>query len=243
MDRKRDPKRKSPPVDAEKKRSMVLHSKGFVLPFMVNEDLRQSRFFIDTMERFIADSERDEVDSLKEQTESMTDDEKDDFWQNNFPVHWNEVFGVRIRSSFCTQLCSQIEATLSSISDTVRILSRSPISFKEIKGNNVLDQHRRYLEAFGNFAGISDASWKEVGHMFLIRNVHVHEQGYFGKHAKNQDFLTFLNGLPKVKTRSDFIELEAGSCPAFLDIAQRFQDDLFAEYQELRERLVALEAS
>jgi hypothetical protein len=243
MNKKPGVNRKRPPLDAEKARRVTLHSKGFVHPFMVSEELRQSRFFIDTMERFIYDSERDEVDLLKEQTESMTADEKDDFWQNNFPVHWNEVFGIRIRSAFCTQVCSQVESTLSSIADNVRVLARSPLSFKDIKGSTVLEQLRLFLEAFGKFAGPSDLLWREVGYLFRVRNVHVHEQGYFGKYADDRKFVAFLEKLPNVRIQSDFIELQAGACPAFLDIAERFQTALFAEYQALRERLIALEAS
>jgi hypothetical protein len=220
------------PHSSEKMRSALLQSRGIMHSFSVSEELRQSRFFIDTMERFISDSEKEEVDALKEQTESMTDDEKDDFWQNNFPVHWDEVFGIRIRSAFCTQLCSQVEGTLSSISGYVQVLSRSPLSFKNIKGPTVLEQHRLYLESFGSFSGPSNTLWKEMGHMFRVRNV-----------QDDRDFVAFLDRLPNVGTRSDFIELQAGSCPAFLDIAERFQEVLFAEYQALRERLVALEAS
>jgi hypothetical protein len=229
-------------LDPERVRNALLHSKTYAQPFMVSEELRQSGFFITKMEEFISHSEKDEVDALHAQSASMTDDEKDEFWQNNYPVHWDEIFGIRIRSAFCTRLCSQVESTLSSVAGLVQTLSRSPLGVKNVKGST-LEQHRLYLETFGSFVGPSETLWKEIGYLFRIRNVHVHEQGYFLKFANDKEFVAFLNQLPNVRTRSDYVELQAGACPAFLSIAERFQTALFSEYQALRERLIAFEGS
>lgn len=232
---------KSSPRDKELMRSSVLHSKGFLSPLLAFEELRQARFYIDTMEAFIESSESAEVTALEAQTLSMSADEKEEFWQWNAPIHWQEVFGMRIRSSFCTQLCSQVEATLATVSQNVQIIERCPVTVKNIKAQNELGRHRLYLDAFGKFKGPSEAAWREVTFMFQMRNVNVHEQGFFGNVNDFKAFKEFLDGLPNVKTSSNFIELKSDSCPALLQISERFHAELFSEYEAYRNRIIELE--
>lgn len=235
-------KNKPVPVDRKKLRDYLLHSKGFMNPtFTALEELRQAKHYIITMEEFIASSELAEVTELEKQTESMTKDEKDEFWQWNAPIHWEEIFGVRIRSSFCIQLCSQVESTLEQIAKNVNIIAECPITVKNIQAQNTLSKYRLYNESFGKFKSPSESMWKEMGFLFNIRNIYVHEQGYLGDMNKNIEFMTFLKKLPNISIRGDFIDLKANSCQHLLDISVRFHNELFAEYDKYKKEIISLE--
>ena len=205
-----------------------------------SEELRRSWFFIETMEQFIASSETAEVKQLEVQTQSMSADAKDEFWQWNYPIHWQDIFGVRIRSAFCAQLCSQAEATQGDIAHRVHVIERSAIQVKNLKGST-LEQHRMFLDFIAKFEGPSPELWKEMGYVFRVRNVHIHQQGYAGEIADDKGFSSFLSALPGVGTENNFIELKAGSCVALLEITERFHDALLKEFEAYRGRAIVLE--
>jgi hypothetical protein len=228
--------------DLERRRQMYLYSKGFMTPLMVNEEFRQAGFFIKTMEDFIEASTAAEVEKLQAEANALNSDDVDEFWSWNFPVHWEEVIGARIRSAFCTQVCSQVEATLGKICELVRVLERCPLTIKDVKSGAVLEQHRKYLSKVGKFNSPRPTLWDEMSHVFRLRNILIHEEGYVGA-DRDRNLINFLSSLPNIRIQSGFVELQSGSCPALLDIAKRFSDALFAEYDVLIRRLRAAEAN
>lgn len=223
--------------DQEALRQTYLYSKGFMVPLTVHEEFRQSGFFIEIMEKFIESACEEEVRRLENEAGPLSAEAADEFWQWNYPVYWEDVFGSRIRSAFCTQLCSQVEATLGTISNRVQVLVRCPVSVKDLKGGGTLEQHRKYLHLFGKFKSPTAQLWDQMNYIFRLRNIFVHEEGYT-KEERDRALVTFLSGLPNVKIRGGgFVELRAGSCPALLSIAKVFIDTLFAEYDLLIHRL------
>ena len=226
--------------DLERRRQMYLYSKGFMTPLMVDEEFRQAGFFIKTMEDFIEASTAAEVEKLEAEAKVLNSEDAEEFWAWNFPIHWEEVIGARIRSAFCTQVCSQVEATLGKICELVRVLERCPLTIKDVKSGAVLEQHRKYLNKVGKFNSPPPTLWDEMGYVFRLRNILIHEEGYVGA-ERDRSLVAFLSSLPNFKIRNDFVELQSGSCPALLDIAKRFSDALFAEYDVLIQRLRAAE--
>lgn len=218
----------------------VLNGTGTIGPLNAVEELKRSRFFIETLEQFITTSETSEVKELEAQALARSEDATDEFWQWHYPIHWQDVFGVRIRSAFCAQLCSQVEATLGDMAHRVHVIERSPISVKSLKGST-LDQHKLYLKAFAKFESPSPELWTEIGYVFLIRNAHTHQQGYTDKIGSDSGFSQFLASLPDVGTQNNFIELKSGSCMALMNIVDRFQDSLLNEYEVYRKRAHTLE--
>lgn len=220
-------------------RQRYLANKGYLSPMWANEEYRQAGFYIETMELFIQKSEQEEVERLNADAQRLREEDRDEFWQYNYPEHWEQVFGTRIRSSFCAQLCSQVESILSSVTARVKVLARCPLSVKDLKGGAMLEQHRKYLEVVGGF-NRSAEMWNEIGHLFRLRNIFVHEEGYAGQ-EKDGSLIIFLQKMPNIKLRSLHIELQAGACPALLEIAKRFTDEVFSEYAKLVLRLQNLE--
>jgi hypothetical protein len=219
-------------------RQAILEGRGILGPSDAVEEMRRSKFFIETMEQFVASSENDEVRALESEARGLSAQEKDEFWQWHYPIHWEDIFGVRIRSAFVAQLCSHVEALLGDIAHRVQVIERSSVMLKDLKGT-ALDQARLYFTAFGRFEGPAEALWGKMRGVFRIRNIHVHEQGYARELPEDKRFLTFLQSLPNVSTDHNFVELRAGSCFALLDIVQEFQTAVLAEYEAYRSRAVA----
>lgn len=219
-------------------RKKIINGSGIIGALCATEELKRANFFIDTMERFIMSSETVEVQQLELQALALSEEEKNEFWQWNYPVHWQDIFGVRIRSAFCAQLCSQVEATLGDIAHRVQIIERCRVKVKDIKGST-LEQHKLYLTAFARFNGPSAEIWKETSFLFKIRNAHVHQQGYVGELIHDTAFSHFLSSISGIDTQNNFIELKAGSCTALLEITERFHKALLKEYDEYRLRAAA----
>jgi hypothetical protein len=235
-------KRKPPPGAnfAEHFRAEILRGRSLVGVGDAAEELKRSKFFIETMEQFVSSSESKEVKALEKSIGAMSAESKDEFWQWHYPIHWEDIFGVRIRSAFVAQLCSHVEALLGDIAHRVQVIERSSVLLKHIKGT-ALEQARLYYQAFGRFGPPNEEVWAKMAHVFRIRNIHVHEQGYARELPDDKRFLTFLQSLPNVGIDHNFVELRAGSCIAFLTIAEDFQTALLAEYEAYRQRALVLE--
>lgn len=218
----------------------ILRGAGLHGPLYATEELKRARFFIETMEEFIDSSETAEVKELEAHAASLSEEAKDEFWQWNYPIHWQDIFGVRIRSAFCAQLCSHVEATLGDIAHRVQVIERCPIKVRDIKGST-LEQHKLYLVTFAKFEGPAPELWKKMGYVFRIRNAHIHQQGYDIDIARHKEFASFLGLLPNVGTDNSFIELKAGSCPALLEIVEEFHGALLKEYEAYRQRALTIE--
>ena len=225
---------------AEHFRREILHGRGILGPSDATEELKRSRFFIETMEQFVSSSESKEVKALELEAKDLSPEAKDEFWQWHYPIHWEDIFGVRIRSAFVAQLCSHIEALVGDIAHRVQVIERSKVLLKNIKGT-ALEQAQLYFTAFGRFEGPEPPLWSKMTDVFRIRNIHVHEQGYARELPDDKRFAAFLQSLPNVRTEHNFVELRAGSCSAILDIALEFQTAVLAEYEAYRARAVALE--
>lgn len=162
------------------------------------------------------------------------------FWQNNYPVHWEENFGTRTRSAFCIQLCSHVESVLVDIAERVRIIERCA-GIKVKKNAPAIWQYKAYFESAAKFLGPPARLWEQTNFVSLIRNAFVHNHGCSNKIGKVSEFDSFLANLPQVDVHGDLIDMKASSCTALLDIAERFHTALLEEYKKYQRRTQALE--
>lgn len=225
----------------EQFRRAILHSNGLGMsPLVQGDEFSRSRMYIDTMEKFIVESTYLEATSLEPQTLLLSDEEKDFFWQNSYPVHWEEIFGVRTRSAFCIQLYSHIEAIVADVAQRIEIIGRcSAITLS--RETSLIKNHRAYFMAQAQFEGPSEEQWQQMTFLGHIRNAYVHNQGHSKKLTGNSDFDSFIESLPHVSLHGNFIDLKAGACTALLDIAERFYLALYKEYQKYQSIMRALE--
>lgn len=224
-------------------RKEVLLGTGLIGPLDAYEELKRSRFFIESMELYIDSSETAEIKQLEIQAQALSPEAKDEFWQWNYPIHWQDIFGVRIRSSFCIQLCSQVEATLGDIAHRIQVIERIPAigktNKKEFKTGSTIEKHKRYFTKYAKFEGFDEVLWAKMGFVFRIRNAHVHFQGFDSKMDKDIEFRQFLTALPNVGIEHNFIELKTGSCEALMEIVECFHEEIIKKYEFYRKKCLA----
>ena len=215
-----------------------LYETGFFGSFDTLNELERSKFFIEELENFISSSETDEINQLSKGTEFFSKEQKDEFWQNYYPVHWQEIFGVRIRSSFCIQLCSLVEATLSDIANRIHIIENckqlNKINKPRYKKGTTLDKYKLYYSENANLDRFNNKLWQNMGYLFRIRNAHIHFQGFDYKIEEDNDFFNFLSLIPSISFLNSFIDLKNGSCDLFLEITDNFLNDLLDNYSLYR---------
>ncbi len=204
---------------------------GFFGPFLTTDELGKSRMFIDTMEDFIHKSEEGEVASLAEGVDHLTPDQKDEFWQWHYPIHWQEVFATRIRSGFVIQLCSFVEGQLEEICRRIELIARVPLKLRDLHGST-LSNARKYMEAFGKFTIPSEVEWQVIERIFYVRNVFVHQRGYMGQHEKK--IIELAGTVPGLKFEHSSIELDRGFCEHCVTEVTTFHDQLRKAYEVFR---------
>ena len=221
-------------------RRATLERTGFMGPLFGSDEFFRARFFIEKMESYIESSEAAEVTELETRTVALSDDEKQDFWSWNYPIHWEDIFGTRIRSALCIQICSHVEAVLGDVAHRVKVIERCGAPKRPDSGS-MLEKHLAFLTTKANFGQPSALQWERMGYISKIRNIFVHSQGHNNKYSEDLKFTQFLSHLPHVGLEHDFIELKAGSCTAILEIAEQFCKSLRDEYEAYRKRSLALE--
>lgn len=208
---------------------------GFAGPFInsYREELKKTKFFLDTMETFIEESEKDEVSELEKGIENLSGAEKDEYWQWHYPIHWQEVFSNRIRSSFILQLCTFVEGELKEICNRVMAIGDVPIKVNELKGST-LTRPKKYFEAFANFEKPSSENWRSMEFVFDIRNVMIHEAGFAGNYRNYNRIQQYAKDLQGISFEYDCIEIEKVFCEYCLKEIEKFCVELHEAYEAFR---------
>lgn len=210
----------------------------FIYPYA--EEIKKSKFFLDTMEEFVISSERREIDAQKERTNDLTPEQLDEYWQWHYPVHWQEIFANRIRTSFIMQICSFVEGELNEIAERVRVISGAPIKLRDLTGST-LSKPKKFIEAFGRFTTPEAGSWEIMERIFDVRNVMVHEAGYSGGYRSHKEIVKFASFVTGLSFSNDHIKVEREFCDYCLNAASDFVTSLHSAYDSFRATASALE--
>lgn len=231
MDRKSDRLRKD-----------LLSGQGIFGPFLYPywEEINKSKFFLETMEKFVDTSERDEVTALERGIASLTPEQKDEYWQWHYPIHWQEIFSNRLRASFIMQLCSFVEGELGEISGRVKVLTEAPIKLSDLQGST-LSKPKKYLQAFGRFEQPTEASWVVLERIFDARNVMVHEGGFAGMYRNFNKLVEFAATVPGLSFSNSHIQVERAFCEYCLERVSEFCRELHEAYDAFRQTRQAME--
>lgn len=210
----------------------------FIYPYA--EEIKKSKFFLDTMEEFIISSEQHEIDTHKNRTNDLTPEQLDEYWQWHYPVHWQEIFSNRIRASFIMQICSFVEGELNEIAERVGVISDAPIKLRDLTGST-LSKPKKFIESFGRFTSPGADSWEIMERIFDVRNVMVHEAGYSKGYRNHKRIVEFSKSVPGLSFINDHIQVEREFCDYSLNSASDFITSLHGAYESFRLTASALE--
>lgn len=210
----------------------------FIYPY--TEELKRSKFFLDTMEEFVEASEQREVAEHEQRIQRLTPAQTDEYWQWHYPIHWQEIFSNRIRASFVMQLCSFVEGELKEVADRVGVIAEAPIKLRDLNGTT-LSKPKKFLEAFGRFQEPPKESWELVERIFEVRNVMVHEGGFAGGREHRKQLVDFAGQAPGLSLTNSHIEVKRAFCDYCLNVASEFCASLHQAYEAFRVTAQALE--
>ena len=143
----------------EKYRLSLIEHQGFGMSALYRlDEVSRLDSYITVMEKFLESSILAELDSLEPTLAKLTDIEKDVFLQDNYPVHWEDNFGTRIRSAFCIQLCSYVEEVLVDLSTRIHVIGRCS-AIKLRKHLPAIGQYESYFADNAEFSAPAPQLW------------------------------------------------------------------------------------
>lgn len=209
--------------------------------YSLEEEVSQIRYYLQTMEEFIERQRRGEIEHLEKQAENLTEEQRSEFWAWYYPVHWDEIFARRLRSSFLISLVLFAETHLKQICRDTAVIVRSALKSSDLKGN-MLERSKKFLEVFGKFSNPSSGDWGLITCIYDVRNVFVHHNGNICDYRKLNRLKQFIDENPALSERYNFMGLEKGFCFFCLDKIDAFLEALRHEVRDLCDRVKVFEA-
>lgn len=211
---------------------------GFIYPH--SEELKKSKFFLDTMETLVLSAEQHEVSTLEAKTQGLTPEQLDEYWQWHYPIHWQEIFSNRLRASFIMQLCSFVEGELNDIACRVGVIAEAPLKLRDLNGST-LSKPRKFIEAFGHLTQPDNNSWALMEQVFDVRNVMVHEGGFAGSYRNYKQLVIFATTVPGLSFNNGHIEVNREFCDYCILLVSSFVESLHQSYESFRATAHTLE--
>ena len=209
---------------------------GGEYPVRFHEEISRFRFYLETLEEFISNQEKSEIKQLEKHAQNLSKDQQSPFWAWHYPIHWDNIFRYRLRSTFLVTLWSftetQIERTCRYVTDIVR----PEIKCSELTGN-LLKRSKKFLKAFGEFTRPSKEEWALISRIYDVRNVLVHYDGDLSRYKNAERLSQFLNQQLGLSQTQDFIPLDKNLCLFCLDKIESFLEHLRNEVKNLCERV------
>jgi hypothetical protein len=208
-------------------REELINSRGELNIWLLarQEEIKGMRFYLQTMEDFIEKERKREIDELEQKAKDLTEEQQSDFWSWNYPLHWEEIFESRLRSSFLISLISFLEIQLNHVCSDVAVIVRSALSISDIKGS-IIERSKKFLQNFGNFNNFSSDEWKMLTDIYYIRNVVVHANGIIPNSQKTENLFKFINKQPAISESNGFVEIGRDFCFFCLDYIDAFLNSL-----------------
>lgn len=204
--------------------------------FSLSEEISRLRFYLESMEIFIGDQRKSEIKELEVQAKNMTDDQRLEFWSWYYPVHWDEIFASRLRSSFLISLVSFTEVQLNFLCRDVAVIVESEVKCSDLRGS-VLERSKKFLNKIGKFNNPSSGDWEEINCICDVRNSIVHNEGSIVNSRKEMRLRQFVDKHPFLSESNNYIKLEKDFCFFCLDKINAFLKAYQIEVRELCERV------
>ena len=203
----------------------------FIFPYW--EELDKTKFFLKTMEDFVADSEKNEVSALGKDIETLTAEQRDEYWQWHYPIHWQEIFSNRLRAAFIMQLCSFVEGELNELSKRVEVIANTPIGVSDLRGST-LSKPKKFLQAFAQFESPPEEIWIVMERIFDVRNVMVHAAGFSGAYKNHKKIVEFSTNARGLTLQNEHLLADRLFCEFCLEKVTEFCRLLHEQYESFR---------
>lgn len=194
------------------------------------EDLKGLKFYLETLENFIDNERTREISELEPHKDHWEQIHREDFWAWYYPVHWEDIFASRIRSSFIIALISLAELHLGMVADQFSEISAINIKAGDLNGTH-FQKHRKYLEKLVGFTRPAGGNWDSLDEIYAIRNSIVHANGviYYSPRQKQKRLRLLVEKLPGLEAQNDVIEFTAEFPLHAFKVVEEFVTGLYDE--------------
>lgn len=210
-----------------------------VIPLFQSDAFKTIRgldFYLQTLEQFINEKERQEVSDFKRHADHLPAERQGEFWAWHYPVHWKEIFASQLRSSFIVSLVSIAESHVGMVSEQALKIAQAPLKPRDLRGG-FFERHRTRLETFADFQRPSASSWDGLCSIRDIRNCIVHASGRLFNAKNKKRLYSLVDSLPGLTASYDVLEF-APEFPAWaIGEVRTFIDALYEEAADLCVRI------
>ncbi|WP_029918782.1 hypothetical protein [Nevskia soli] len=215
------PKRPSNSVALAKvAREALIQDECATSRWLATDNLSELRLFLDTLENFIENEERRDVEALKPHAKYP------DFWADHYPYQWQQIIGSQLRQSFLVSLMSATEFHLGMLSRDAASIVQTPISHDDLKGS-MLTRSKKFLEAFAHFSAPSHSSWEIIGDLYALRNSIVHNAALVDADRNEGRIAAMMKRSPGISQPSaGMLEMKREFCSYAHKAVESFFNDL-----------------
>lgn len=226
------------PFDTEFRQAWIEESCA-LSQYLADEFLSKAKFYLKTIEEFIATSRAAEIAALQKEADDLSPPRRPDYWSWHYPIHWEEIFEAQLRSSFVVTLASFVEDYLKTICEEVAVIERMNEKPRDW-GTRVIQRARNFLREERGFPEPGEQSWSFLRNLYLLRNALVHGGGNIHKTRAASTLQHFIAEEADVSEEHGFARLGPGFCFRALTIVSQtvaaLQSQQSALCQEAKER-------
>lgn len=163
--------------------------------------------YLQIVEEMLETAEKDEFAKLEEAWRSLPrhlpESARTEYWHNNLPYYWQQMFVPQFRFSFVLWSLSVIEFHLDWICRTCQEAAELGITWKDIHASSTLERAQKFLVGLLHFSAPSDDTWEKLKSLYKIRNTVAHSVGLVFNEQTRHQLAPHLKKFPGIKLNDD----------------------------------------
>lgn len=181
-------------------------------------EIGKAEFYFDTLIDLIESQKQKEIQHLEERANKLPVNRRGDFFGENYPFHWENIFEENLKNSFIVSLLSMLEVYLK---DTCDILHNAKSKkLKECKGKTSIHRFQSCLNQ--HVPAISFLDWDQINKVWRIRNVITHNQGLCSEDKDKELLKQFADKTEGISICDGWIEIDSAFCKSTLIMIKEF---------------------
>lgn len=202
--------------------------------------------YLRIVEDMLESAERDEFGKFEAAWRSLprhlSESARTEYWHNNFPYYWQQVFVPQFRFSFVPWSLSVIEFHLDLVCRNCQKAAEIAIAWKDIRGST-MERAQKFLIGLLHFSSTSDVTWGKLKSLYKIRNMVAHSAGSVWSEKAMQQLSPHVGQFPGIELADNGeLTIKREFCQGVVAVVSDFLHYL-VEQQELflERRLVTCE--
>jgi hypothetical protein len=199
---------------------------------LVLKELDDLLTYVGHLDAYIRESEAQAVKQIIMRSGWSEAELSPEFWADNYPVHWKEIFGARLMSSIPVLSFTIVEVHLRVVCIRASSLFDIQPPWKE-KPGNITGQAKLFLRKRARILQPDEEAWELLLSHYIVRNCIVHNAGWViltREKEKLQKFVDATNGLQIDK--NSLLRVRMDYCTQLIQFLSTFFHSLHDGFRE-----------